>query len=223
LGTKLHNAPLVLVKSRIWWHLYNHQSFENAKLLNGILYSFLRDKYQDLKINPTSDGNISTSVFSEDGELELIIEISNSDLSIISTHENYTWEKYSLACFEIIEYMFNQIQNLWSIDHIHGELEYNDLFKFKQSDTHLSYLSKLKVDLSSSFLSDGDNIMIAIHNKESKFFIEYSTHSEKELFVRMKMDSHKIEPSMKQIKSWFEESHDYCSKKFELMIAGVTL
>ena len=49
---------------------------------------------------------------------------------------------------EIMEFMFNQIESLWNIDHIHGELEYNDLFTLEQNDTHLSYLSKLKVDLS---------------------------------------------------------------------------
>jgi len=222
LGEKLDNAPLVLVKTRVWWHLYDHQSVENAKLLNGILFSYLKREFKDLKINPSISGNSSTSVFSEDGELELAIQISNSDLTIITTHENYTWEKYSVVCYSIVEYMLSEIHSLWNLDHLHGELEYHDLFNIKEN-SKLGYLSKLKLDLSSPFIKENDNILIGIQNKESNYFVEYSTYSDSEILVRMKLDSPKLEPSIERIKSWFEESHDFCSEKFKLMIKDLSL
>lgn len=218
------NPPLVYVKSRLWWHISDQQDFEKSKLIAGMVYPFIKN---DLPIILDTNNESISGVSYADEKQQLIAQVSNSDFSIISTDENYSWQSYSKQINKWNSKVLNSINEVLKPHHIHSQLEYCDFFKIGDTDS-LSFLQeKLKLNIQNNLILEPDTVSFSLTKRfeeegimSMKYYDNVTNLGDNGLIVKFTFDSFKIDSDLGVISKWYESAHNICSQLFKDLIKG---
>jgi len=227
LTKKYKNPPLILVKSKIWWHINSQDDFNYSKIISGLLFGYLSEIEESIEVIQVNNGEVLKSTFvNQNDKLEIIYECGSNEVSVVTTDGNYSWEYYYEKVTSVFDFILSFLESKLKTDHIHASLEYQDFFESQDNiRSYSDILKSLKVNLTFPIFSNPKDVFLSFNTIEndlnvSTSFISFKYNQNSGIKMTLKVDSDKIYNFNENTHDWFNKSHEYCSKTFEQIIEG---